>query len=60
MRPDPFRVLLDDTTCQMEALTAIGQQLREQYAEQLTDPLPDDWQGQLRQLATIEQRSRKR
>jgi len=60
MRPDPFRVLLDDVTCRMEALTAIGQQLREQYAEQLTDPLPDDWQSQLRQLATVEQRSRKR
>ena len=60
MRPDPFRVLLDDAACRMEALTAIGQQLREQYSDQLTDPLPDDWQSQLRQLATSEQRSTKR
>jgi hypothetical protein len=60
MRPDPFRVLLDDAACRVEALAAIGHQLREQYAEQLTDPLPDDWQARLRQLATIEQRSTKR
>jgi hypothetical protein len=60
MRPDPFRALLDDAEYRMEALAAIGQQLREQYAEQMTDPLPDDWQARLRQLATVEQRSKKR
>jgi hypothetical protein len=60
MRLDPFKVLLDDAACRMEALAAVGRQLREHYAEQMTDPLPDDWQARLRQLATVEQRSKKR
>jgi hypothetical protein len=42
----------------MEALSSVGQQLRQHYAEQLTAPLPQHLQAQLRQLATVEQRSR--
>ena len=58
MKLDPFRVLLDDGACRTVALAAIGQQLREEYAGQLTDPLPDNWQARLLQLATVEQRSK--
>jgi hypothetical protein len=44
----------------MEALASIGQQLRQHFADQLTDPLPEHWQAQLRQLATAECRPHKR
>jgi hypothetical protein len=56
-RPDPFRTLLDDSACRMEALSSIGQQLRRHYAEQLSAPLPEHLQTQLRQLARVERRS---
>jgi hypothetical protein len=59
MRPDPFRSLLNDAACRMEALSAIGHELRQNYAEQLTGPLPEHLQTLLRQLATVEQRSAK-
>jgi hypothetical protein len=57
MRPDPFRSLLDDAACRMEAMSSVGQQLRQYYAEQLTAPLPEHLRTLLQQLGTIEQRS---
>jgi hypothetical protein len=58
MRPDPFRSLLDETACRMEALSSVGKKLRQHYADQLTEPLPDHLQTQLQQLANAERRSR--
>jgi Anti-sigma factor NepR len=42
----------------MEAMSSVGQQLRQYYAEQLTAPLPEHLRTLLQQLGTIEQRSR--
>jgi hypothetical protein len=59
MRPAPFRPLLDDTACRMEALWSIGEQLRQSYAEELDGPLPEHLQTLVRQLVTAERRSKK-
>jgi hypothetical protein len=60
MRPESFRSLLDDTACRTEALSSIGHKLRQHYADQLSEPLPEHLQTQLRQLATAERRSHDR
>jgi Anti-sigma factor NepR len=41
----------------MEALSSIGQKLRQHYAEQMTAPLPEHLQALLRQLASAERQS---
>lgn len=54
MRAGPFASLMEDGACQVEALMAVGRQLRQRYDAQIGETLPQGLQMQLQRLAAAE------
>jgi hypothetical protein len=54
MRAGPFASLMDDGACQIEALMAVGRQLRKRYDAEMGETLPQELQMQLQRLAKAE------
>jgi hypothetical protein len=61
VRPGSFKSLMDDAACRIEALNAVGQQLRKRYDAQMSEQMPERLQLQLQRLAAAERaRARRR
>ena len=60
MRAGPFASLMDDGACQIEALMAVGRQLRKRYDAEMGDTLPQELQMQLQRLTKVEGARRSR
>jgi hypothetical protein len=59
MRAGPFASLMDDGACQIEALMAVGRQLRKRYDAEMGET-PQELQIQLQRLAKAEGARRNR